>query len=83
MIRRATKAAVRMLAFQYPGSDFGLLGDRERVWACREEIEGGEDEEAEEHARRIGGRVLGGEKREEAATPVGDVAVFVEADVGF
>lgn len=77
MIRRAAEAAVRVLAFQYPSSDLGLLGSWKCVWAGREEIESGKDEEAEGHSNGIIGGILRWKESEEATPPVGDVFLYV------
>ena len=49
------------------------MGGRKGFGAGVEEIEGGEDEECEGHARGVGCGVLGREEGEETALPVFDV----------
>ena len=93
MVRAPDEAAVRVLQAEdqvaYPllfgfgeeGGVLGGLGGRRGGGGGREDVESGDDEEAEAHAGRVVGGVGCGEEGFEAAGPVAGVAGDVEGFV--
>ncbi len=84
VVWRAAKAAMGMLVAEDPSAQTGavVVGDEGRGRRRGQEVEGGEDEEAERQADAVVARVVVGEARAEAALPVADVAGCVERRIG-
>lgn len=77
---RATKAAMGMLEAEDPGAQAGAVFGRDEGRGRRrgQEIEGGDDEEAEGQADAVIARVVVREDRAKAALPILNMAGCVE-----